>query len=288
VTVAGCKDKASGSLATFFNPYASKNNDSTQSNKITLIAQGEERIVVVEFRNHLAVPLEIPNCELVFDKPRTIIDVEASTLSFILPPRVEKYRVYFPFTVASISSKLDDKVQRPINGDTSKESPCSTFEVIGVKVSIFGRSFFIPLESMSGQDGKIKWKSEIHQVPTAISNFASSTNKVVPHDIKLRIALEVVPPQPNILFFFSNSQTRFDDSVVLPVQISDGEIVKIPSLRIVNDAGSSCRGVVERLQILCIGLPASPEKILFDTDNYATNSIEDKRSENDGVSFHFT
>lgn len=280
VTVANSKDKASGSLATFFNPYASKNNESIQDNKVVLLAQGEERTIVVRFRNCLGVPLEIPNCQLIFDKPSTMADIEASPLSFILPPRVEKYIVHFPFTVASITSKVDDE-KRTMDGDTCKEPTC--VEVIGVKISIFGRSFFIPFESKSDEDTKIKSTSEMRQAPPAVSSWTYSTNKVIPSR-KLRIGLEVVPPQPNISVSFSNSHASFDDSVVIPVPISDGEIVRIPSLRIVNDSGSSGRGVVERFQIVCVGLPGSPEKMLFDTDDCATNSIENNKVENDGVS----
>jgi hypothetical protein len=281
VTVANSNDKGNGSLATFFNPYASKNNDSMQNNKVILLAQGEQRTIVVGFRNRLGVPLEIPNCQLIFDKPSTMTDIEASPLSFILPPRVEKYSVHFPFTVASLISKIEDE-KRNMDGDTCTESTCDSFEVIGVKISIFGRSFVIPFES-SDEDTKINSTSEMRQAPPAVSNWTYFTSKVIPSR-KLRIGLEVVPPQPNISVSFSNSHTSFDDSVVIPVPISDGEIVRIPSFRIVNDSGSSGHGVVKRFQIACVGLPGLPERILFDTDDCATNFIENKKVENDGVS----
>ncbi len=76
-------------MSTFFNPYA-KNKGGKEKNKVqtTLVAEGEERTIMIEFKNRLAVPLEVPSCQLEFDgkgKERIEVsscDVETNYLYF--------------------------------------------------------------------------------------------------------------------------------------------------------------------------------------------------------------
>lgn len=81
---------ATHSMSTFFNPYAKKQGGKDKSKvQTTLIAEGEERTIMVEFRNHLAVPLEVDSCQLMFDGKGSG-KVEAPPLSFTVPAKTSR------------------------------------------------------------------------------------------------------------------------------------------------------------------------------------------------------
>ena len=159
---AGFQGKTKGSLATFFNPFAKQKNDNTGKNIITLVAQGEERTIAIEFNNSLAVPLEIPNCQLVFDNSGTV-DVDAPPLCFTLPPKTKGYSVHFPFIVASLGdgSKQVQSTEESPDEEKKESSSLLTFEAIGIRVSAFNRSFFIPfdIDALAGSKSSSKGSS---------------------------------------------------------------------------------------------------------------------------------
>mmetsp|Transcript_27530 Transcript_27530/g.39886 ORF Transcript_27530/g.39886 Transcript_27530/m.39886 type:complete len:566 (+) Transcript_27530:199-1896(+) len=108
---------------------------------------------------------------------------------------------------------------------------------------------------------------------------------------QVKVRLESVPAQPNLVVSFASSQTPLHDAVTVPVHLSDGEIYSIPPFRLENDFGTSDRGKMERLQIVGVGLPGLPDEILFDTDELAaaregeedilTDSEDEQESEED-------
>ena len=292
---AGFTGKGKGSLATFFNPFANKKNESMGKNLITLVAQGEERTIVVEFSNSLAVPLQIPTCQLVFDKSRNV-DVEGPPLSFTIPPKAKKYAVHFPFIVESLGLNHENEENAiqavDATGNEKYDPPLFSFKAEGIRVSIFNRSFFVPFQFDAiahPKDGSSNQKvHESHQIPNPISTFEPyKKKKKVVTDKQKCVNLEAVPAQPNLLVSFSNSPTPIEDAATVPVHLSDGEIFTIPPFRLENDFGSSGLGSLERLQIVGVGMPGLPEQILFDTDEVAKaleeeeDRFSDEESEND-------
>ena len=174
---AGYGGKAGGSLSTFFNPFANKKKESMGKNLITLVAQGEERTIVVEFSNCLSVPLEVPNCQLAFDKP-TKTDIEAPPLSFTLPPKTEKYSVHFPFTIVSFDGKTTSQDSDGVIVEEIDSRQLFSFGVVGIRVSTFNRSFFIPFhfdeDSETEVGSNVRNRSSNRQIPDAISVYQSS------------------------------------------------------------------------------------------------------------------
>jgi len=203
----------------------------------------------------------------VFDKSCTL-DIEAPPLSFTLPPKSENYAVHFPFIVASL-----DTESRPATKDKeeSKEASPSpfAFEAIGIRVSTFNRSFFVPFEPDVILDSKGTKAKIAPQIPIPISTFQSQKKSTTPVDKPSFVNLEGVLAQPNLLVSFATSPTPLEDAVTVPVFLSDGEIFTIPPFRLENDFGSSGLGSLQRLQIVGVGMPGLPEEILFDTDEVA-------------------
>ena len=266
---AGFSAKVEGSIATFFNPYDKiKKDDKIGKNIITLVAQGEERTIEIEFGNHLNVPLQIPSCRLEFNK-NEYVEIEAPSLSFVIPPKASKFVVHFPFVVVS-SNVLEPDHDARMTENGSDEAKV-TFAVVGLRIVTFNRSYTIRFDdniSTSYNIGK-------EQVPMPVSTYRRSIHNV-PKRAKIRpVTLESVPAQPNLLISFSNSPTPLDNSVTVPVHLSDGEIYEIPSFRLENDLGLGGKGKMERLQIVGVGLPGLPEEVLFDTDLLA-KALEDE------------
>lgn len=257
-------------------------------NLITLVAQGEERTIVVEFRNCLSVPLVVPNCQLTFDKSsNTDVDVEASALSFTLPPKVERYAVHFPFTVVSLDENPStSKTSDVVEADESNKQQLFSFGVVGIRVSIFNRSFFVPFHSGNDADTKDLWmksrNSIVQQIPDAVS-LCQPSSSLKQYSERFSVKLEAVKSMPSLLISFAESPTPIEDGATVPVHLSDGEILTSPQLRfrLENDFGG--RGSLERLQILGVGLPGLPEEILFDTDELAKalEAEEDRFSDDD-------
>jgi len=305
---AGFTAKVNESIRTFFNPYDSRAKDeSLGKNLITVVAEGEERTIKIEFGNRLSIAVEIPSCQLEFDKSRTI-EIEAPPLSFTVPPNQEGFVVHFPFIVVdSTNRRLGDgnmggTTQTMITMNTHPESPTksptestsNSFEVIGVRVSCFNRNISIPFEKCDANDGL---KSKTTTTNTTGGSTKKSLQKQMPdaavvypqrnYPKKISdrpfVRLEAVPAQPNLLVSFSTSPTPLEDATLVPVHLSDGEIYTIPPFRLENDFGPSSSGRMERLQIVGVGLPGLPDEILFDTDEMAKalEEEEDAFSETD-------
>lgn len=263
----GYKGEAeSASMKTFFNPYENKKKDeSNKKDQITLVAEGEERTVSIEFSNSLSVPLDIPSCHLVFDCHGSG-RIEAPPLSFTVPAKSTSFKVNFPFIVLS-SKQLNHS-----SLDKEEKSNTSVFELEGLRATCMNRSYFLSLKD----DSNVSESNPIQHLPDPASVYQrSSHNKKKSVEKQLSVKLESVPPQPNLLVSFTTSLTPLEDNATVPVHLSDGEIYTIPAFRLENDFGSSGLGKMERLQIIAVGLPGLQDEILFDTDKEAAARGED-------------
>mmetsp|Transcript_17281 Transcript_17281/g.35060 ORF Transcript_17281/g.35060 Transcript_17281/m.35060 type:complete len:1797 (-) Transcript_17281:136-5526(-) len=275
---------ATHSMSTFFNPYA-KNKGGKEKNKVqtTLVAEGEERTIMIEFKNRLAVPLEVPSCQLEFDgKGRERI--EAPPLSFSVPAKTKSYAVHFPFIIAV--SKPDESASKKTeeNIDSSVEEPVENvpepdmFDLVGLRVTCLNRTFTIAFrKSESDSSNSNAGVSGDRQLPPSASVYQRSKHTVPKEDEQqLVVRLESVPAQPNLLVSFAASQSPMEEDANVPVHLSDGEIFTIPPFRLENDFGKSGMGEIERLQVLAVGLPGIPEETLFDTDALAAALEEEE------------
>ena len=292
VKAAGFVGKMTTSASTFYNPYAKKHNEATGKNIITLIAQGEERTIVVEVDNNLSVPLIIPSCQLAFKKP-TSIDIEAPSLSIIVPPRTKAFCVHFPFIV--VSADETSKSTIPNTNDEGDISSLYSFAITGLHVAVNNRSIYVPFPKESNSSNLTNLLSN-RQIPEPASTYQRRSKKKE-EEKQFSVDLEALPAQPNLLVSFSTAPTPLEDAATVPVHLSDGEIYTIPPFRLENDLGLGS-GTMERLQVVAVGLPGLPEEILFDTDELAkaleeeedrfsdTDSDEsfDELMESDGVS----
>lgn len=259
----GVTPKKTGSMATFFNPFAKKSD--ALDGQPTLVAEGEERTIFIQFNNHLAVNLDVPCCELEFSA-NVNDSIEAPPLSFTIPAKSEGFTVRFPFTLVQVRDGTVDK-----SADDESNSSMKAFELLGLRVTTFDRCFFLALS----ENGK-----ENQQIPTLIppskSIYQRSSHDKTTKTKQSALKIESVPPQPKLLVSFKNSHTPLEDSAIVPVHISDGEIFSIPSFRLENDHGSSGEGKLVQLQIISVGLPGIPDEVIFDTHGF---QVEDENSD---------
>ena len=252
---AGFAAKSVGmSMATFFNPYASKKSDS--ATQTTTVAEGEERTVAVQFENLLSVALHVPSCQLVFD-PYGAQRIEAAPLSFTIPPKSKDSGVNFPFIVLPAT----------MNKGGEKKQDIDVFQLLGLRVTCFNRCYFIYFDEAAKESfvsGHIPDSASFYQL--------LKSKKTCKRDNSASVRVESVPAQPNLLVSFTTSETPLEDNAVVPVQLSDGEIFTIPPFRLQTDFGASGQGKIERLQLIAAGLPGLQEEVLFDTDGLAANN----------------
>jgi len=273
---------ATNSMSTFFNPYA-KNKGGKEKNKIqtTLIAEGEERTIMIEFKNRLAVPLEVPSCQLEFEG-KGADRIEAPPLSFTVPAKTSSFAVHFPF-IAAVSkaeepdTPLEEEKEKEKEGESEEAEP-DIFDVIGLRVTCLNRTFPICLgKSEEDETTDSANNNEIPQLPPSAYVYQRSKHTQPKKDEQqLVVRLESVPAQPNLLVSFAASQSPMEEDASVPVHLSDGEIFTIPPFRLENDFGRSGMGEIERLQVLAVGLPGIPDETLFDTDALAAALEEEE------------
>lgn len=263
----GFSGKTTGVMATFFNPFDNKKKQAEKKIAATLVAEGEEREVEVEFSNRLSVPLEIPSCELVFNK-NDCDRIKAPALSFSVPPKAQNFKARFPFIVIT-------KEREDVNADEEDAALPVLYEVTAIRLTCLSRSFLIPVNDEVADD-------DVPLLPIPASVYTRSTHtKPKKKEEEVKPRFEAVPAQPNLYVSFSTSQTPIEDGTTVPVHLSDGEIFTIPSFRLQNDFGPSGLGLMERLQIIGVGMPGIPEEVLFDTDAAAA-ALEEQDDDDSG------
>lgn len=264
VKAAGLTGKPGGmSMATFFNPYASKKSSS--SVQTTTVAEGEERTVAVHFDNQLSVALHVPSCQLVFD-PYGAERIEAAPLSFTIPPKGKNFSVHFPFIVLPAA----------MNKTAQKKKDIDVFQLLGLRVTCFSRCYFVSFDEAAKESFLFANSISLQRnIPDPASTYPLlKQKKTGNNDTATAVRIESVPAQPNLLVSFTSSEAPLEDNAMVPVHLSDGEIFTIPPFRLQADFGASGQGKIERLQLIAAGLPGLPEEVLFDTEGLsASNDI---------------
>jgi len=271
---------ATHSMSTFFNPYAKNQAAKDAKNKVqtTLLAEGEERTIMIEFKNRLAVPLEVPSCRLEFEGKETS-RIEAPPLSFTVPAKTKSFAVHFPFIV-SVSKTEHNKVIKETESDNTEAETVpepDTFDVVGLCVTCLNRTFPIRFKKSETEEVANNNSTTSCQIPPPSSLYQRSIHNAPKQDEQqMVVRLESVPAQPNLLVSFAASQSPMEEDANVPVHLSDGEIFTIPPFRLENDLGKSGMGEIERLQVLAVGLPGIPDETLFDTDALAAALEEEE------------
>jgi hypothetical protein len=251
-----------GAMATFYNPFDNKG----KSDKVaaTRVAEEEERAMLIQFGNHLSVPLEVQRCELTFEN-NNASRVKATALAFVIPPKSTGFTVHFPFTVLSRLT-ADEESDRSGNG---------VFEVKGMNLTCLGRSFFLPIFSSTTKPSPASGS-----LPAPASNYPHMSMKTkadVPQEAKPLI--EASPCQPMLRVFNAKSGAPLEAGAVVSIHISDGEIFTIPALRLENYAGPSGRGKIERLLISANGLSGKSDLVLYDSDSAIAFGADDSEED---------
>ncbi|KAK1742006.1 trafficking protein particle complex subunit 9 [Skeletonema marinoi] len=269
---------ATHSMSTFFNPYAKNQAAKDAKNKVqtTLLAEGEERTIMIEFKNRLAVPLEVPSCRLEFEGKETS-RIEAPPLSFTVPAKTKSFAVHFPFIVSVSKTEHKEEVKEENDTETETVPEADTFDVAGLCVTCLNRTFPIRFKKSEAEEVAIDESTTSCQIPPPASVYQRSTHNAPKQDEQqMVVRLESVPAQPNLLVSFAASQSPMEEDANVPVHLSDGEIFTIPPFRLENDLGKSGMGEIERLQVLAVGLPGIPDETLFDTDALAAALEEEE------------
>jgi hypothetical protein len=235
-----------GAMSTFFNPYANKGKAAKALP--TRVSEDEERVILFQFRNSLALPLKVSQCRLVFQGDVNG-RVKATKLSFIVPPLAKSFAVHFPFTVVA---------------GPNPSGNIDTVEVKGISLACMGRTFFLPLRSQDVD------QSAMRQLPDPSSMYPyKSTTKKAEKEEEPNPQIETLPCQPRLQVYFPGSDTPVDTDTALQLSLTDAEVVETPSFRLGNYCGSSGLGKVERLQILVACIPGVSEKLLYDSESPA-------------------
>lgn len=270
---------ATHSMSTFFNPYAKNQAAKDAKNKVqtTLLAEGEERTIMIEFKNRLAVPLEVPSCRLEFEGKDTS-RIEAPPLSFTVPAKTKSFAVHFPFIVSvSKTEHKEEEVKEEDESEAETIPEPDTFDVVGLCVTCLNRTFPIRFKKSEAEEDAKDESTTSCQIPPPASVYQRSIHNAPKQDEQqLVVRLESVPAQPNLLVSFAASQSPMEEDANVPVHLSDGEIFTIPPFRLENDLGKSGMGEIERLQVLAVGLPGIPDETLFDTDALAAALEEEE------------
>lgn len=271
VKTVGTDTKVDESLATFFNPYDKNSLKDKSILSAPLVAQGEERLVAVEFDNSLSIPLKISVCELVF-KRTSRFHIDAPPLSFTIPPKSKKYTVLIPFMVVAI----DDECSGCEQGATDNKSFLNSFQIAGIQLTSANRSFYLPFRFQS--DLKISKSLTQNQIPRP-TFLDEKPNPKSENDIDECLNLQVVPSQPTLLVSFLTSHELFENCPQVSVHLSDGENFNIPTIYIQNILRYGGQCTIKRLQISVLGLPGLPEETLFDNWNKTVSLAEEQTIE---------
>ena len=274
-----------GAMATFFNPYADKKGEA----EATLLPQGEERYISVKFANRLAVPLEIPRCQLEFTAPQSD-QIKAPAISFVIPGETDNFSVQFPFMILA---------GRNGSAITNNEDPV-IYEVKRLHATCLGRSFFLPIGG--SHESKRQDESEDLDIPLPASRYPRrkyTQDRKINSEAIQSPRLEIVPAQPNLLMSFAASSAPMDDGTVIPAPIADGEVYDLPRIILSNESGVDGMGAIKELQIIALGLPGKSKTILFELNGDAPskNQEESKKDEKespltltataDGIDFNY-
>lgn len=244
-----------GSMATFFNPYAKKGGAS----KALLVAEGEERFMSIKFGNLLSVPLEVPSCQMEFDHDERW-RILATSMSFVVPAKANNFAVKFPFT--AIAREEGPEVAADIFEDKERNN----FSMRGLNMTCLGRSSFVPIyEEIDVSRTLAKMKS----LPDPASAYPRlPKKKVKQNEEKVKLQFEIVPSQPRLMISTASAGSFVEDDNTISVYLSDGEIFITEPFFLENHVSTngSQYGMMERLQIIAVGLSGHREDILFDSE----------------------
>jgi len=249
----GGKKNSNDAMATFFNPYAKKGGAA----KAMLVAEGEERFMSIKFGNLLAVPLEVPSCQMEFDHDEKW-RILATSMSFVVPAKSKDFAVKFPFTAISRDRALD-------GGDLFEKKEQNIFVMKGLNMTCLGRSSFVPIyEEIDVSEALTKMKS----LPDPASEYPRLPKKKTKReDEKVKLQFEVVPSQPRLMISCASTGSFVEDENTTSIYLSDGEIFMTEPFFLENHVSTNGNqyGRMERLQIIAVGLSGHREEILFDT-----------------------
>lgn len=267
--------KKSGAMSTFFNPYAQKKG----GGKAMLVAEGEERFMSIAFGNLLAVPLEVPSCQMEFEHDEKW-RILATSMSFVVPAKAKNFAVKFPFTAISRERAMENEGDRLDDSggmDMFDKKEQNIFVMKGLNMTCLGRSSFVPIhENIDVAQSLLKMKS----LPDPASAYPRlPKKKPKPDDEQVKLQFEVVPSQPRLVVSCASTGSFVEDENTISIYLSDGEVFMTEPFFLENHVSTngSNYGMMERLQIIAIGLTGHREEMLFDTEPQEPKKEEKNR-----------
>lgn len=236
-----------GAMATFYNPFSRKENNV----QVTRVAGGEERAFSIQFGNRLVIPLIIQRCDLVFGDNAND-RIQATPLSFVVPPKATNFVVQFPFMFLS-----------EISSDRVEDVP-NLFEVKGLNLNFMGRMFFVSMYS-AGTAPTTKDFKPLCATEAAGKYPLMTVEKKEDKKVVEKPRLEAFHYQPRLQIFFHLTGVPLQSEALFAISLSPCEVYSLPELRLVNYAGSTGHGKIEQLQIVVMGLLGIGERVVFDS-----------------------
>lgn len=258
------KKGGGGAMSTFFNPFAKKKG----AGQALLVAEGEERFVSIQFGNLLSVPLEVPSCQIEFEHNERW-RILATSMSFVVPAKAKRFAVQFPFTAISRGRAME--TQGAGEGGEEKEAgifddkELNIFVMKGLNMTCLGRSSFVPIHQAMDISHSLDLMKSL---PDPASEYPRLPKKKKKPDAELvKLQFEIVPSQPRLVVSCASTGSFVADDNAISIYLSDGEIFMTEPFYLENHVSTDGNqyGLMERLQIIAIGLSGHREDMLFDT-----------------------
>lgn len=229
------KPGGNASMATFFNPY---------ENKTTMVREpaivGEERQASISFKSSLCVTIPVTSCELVFSEQVNEF-VKTTPVSFKIPPGSNSFEVSFSYVISNEAFNTHED-----------------FDIVGTRVTYFGRSAYIPLSESSQADQD--------QRPT-------QTTVVELKKHLSCLQMQALPCQPRLNVRFADCGAAVER---LTAVVSSGSLYTSQTF-IISSFGDTDMAVdIEQLEVHVSGFPGL-NQCLFELNSTRTN----KNSSND-------
>jgi hypothetical protein len=144
-------------------------------------------------------------------------------------------------------------------GDIDENAP---FEVVGINVTLLGRTTFLPICHIGAIERDILPK------PASIYPYTFIKKKEQdPEKQNIAPTFETCPCQPRMQLQWARTRAPLESENAIQIRLADGELFTVPAIRLKNYAGPSAQGGVQRLQIIAVDLPSLSDKPIYDTED---------------------
>jgi hypothetical protein len=187
-------------------------------------------------------------------------------MSFVVPAKATNFSVQFPFTAISRERAMETEGAESSapDSDAFENKENNVFVMKGLNMTCLGRSSFVPIhEKIDVTESLAKMKS----LPEPASVYPRLSEKTKPEPEKVKLQFEIVPSQPKLVVSCASIGSFVEEDNAISIYLSDGEICTTEPFYLENHVNTDRNnyGVMERLQIVAVGLSGHRDELLFDT-----------------------